>query len=100
MPSKGSSRTATQSRPAVIEPSAGPAVVAAPLGVVASAPVAMSVAPGPHTEPEATTFIPELEDGPDVASMQWVDLYAQTVERHRDERDRIDREQGEAQRLW
>lgn len=68
---------------------------------MASAPVALSSAV-PAAEPEGslTTFVPDLEDGPDVDSPQWLDLYAQTVERHREERERIDRDQAEAQRLW
>jgi hypothetical protein len=108
MPSKGSSRTASQSRTAAIAPSAGPAVTAtvpvaearipAVVGEALGAGAAVQVATA--TEPEPVAFIPELEDGPDIESPAWADLYARTVEQHREQRDRIDREQAEAHRLW
>ncbi len=108
MPSKGSSRTASQSRTAAIAPSDGPAVTAtvpvaearlpAVVGEALGAGAAVQVATA--TEPEPVAFIPELEDGPDIENPAWADLYARTVEQHREERDRIDREQAESQRLW
>jgi len=44
-------------------------------------------------------FVPDIED-PAVDTPEWADVYARSVERHRDERERIDREQAEAQLLW
>ena len=108
MPSKGSSRTAAQSRTAAIAPSAGPAVTAAVPVAEARIPAVVGEALGAGaavqvataTEPEPVALIPELEEGPDVESPAWADLYARTVEQHREQRDRIDREQAESQRLW
>ena len=63
-------------------------------------PVAAGGAPlQPEVAPATTASVVDLED-PDVDSPEWADIYARAVERHRDERERIDREQAEAQRLW
>ncbi|HEV2217522.1 MAG TPA: hypothetical protein VGV88_08110, partial [Candidatus Dormibacteraeota bacterium] len=43
--------------------------------------------------------MPDIED-PAVDTPEWADIYARSVERYRDERERIDREQAEAQQLW
>ncbi|MHB8589790.1 MAG: amidoligase family protein [Candidatus Dormibacteraceae bacterium] len=113
MPSKGASRTTNQSRTATIAPVAGPAVVVrpastqavltepAPIEAVLGAPLAAgtAVAAPPLELVQATAFVPELED-PSVGTPEWADVYARSVERHRDERERIDREQAGAQRLW
>ena len=113
MPSKGASRATNQSRTATIAPVAGPAVAVrpestpavlteqAPIQAVSGAPLAAGTAiaaPPPEPVP-ATAFVPELEQ-PAVDTPEWADLYARSVERHRDERERIDREQAEGQRLW
>ena len=114
MPSKGGSRTTNQTRTSAttIAPVAGPAVVvrpetqpifegAEPIREVVGALVADGVtAPPPPPEAgPAIAFTPDLED-PAVGTPEWADLYARSVERHRDERERIDRDQLEAQRLW
>src|SRR5207247_3401301 len=52
-----------------------------------------------ETTPATTVSVVDFED-PDVDSPEWAEIYARAVERHRDERERIDREQAEAQRLW
>ena len=117
MPSKGGSRTTNQTGPSAttIAPVAGPAVVvrhavrqaildvAEPIQAVLGAPYAVGAAgaapqPGPVPIP-AAAFVPEIED-PSVGTPEWADVYARSVERHRDERERIDREQAGAQRLW
>jgi hypothetical protein len=113
MPSKGASRSTNQSRTATIAPVAGPAVVvrpatteairdvAEPIQAVVGAPIAAGAATAP-AQAEAVPgvpFVPELED-PSVDTPEWADVYARSVERHRDDRERIDREHLEAQRLW
>lgn len=67
---------------------------AGPVAVLAAEPVIDAVE---AVEPDA---IPLLDEDPAVDTPEWAELYARTVERHREERDRIDREQAEAQRLW
>src|SRR6266852_9790836 len=116
MPSKGGSRTTNQTRTsATIAPVAGPAVVvrhatrqaildvAEPIQAVLGAPHvvgAAGAAPQPGSVPiPAAAFVTELED-PSVDTPEWADVYARSIERHRDERERIDREQAGAQRLW
>ena len=113
MPSKGASRTTNHSTMATIAPVAGPAVVVrqasaqlvpsdwASIETVAGEPVAAGAA---HATVQAeavpaAAFVPDLED-PDIDTPEWADIYARSVERHQDERERIDREQAEAQRLW
>src|SRR5260370_29820224 len=117
MPSKGGSRTTNQTGTSAttIAPVAGPAVVvrhamrqaildvAEPIQAVLGAPHAAGAAgaapqPGPVPIP-AAAFVPEIED-PSVGTPEWADVYARSVERHRDERERIDREQAGAQRPW
>ena len=108
MPSKGGSRTSTTERTTstpiatVIGPpvAAGGPIFAASLAdtePLATAPAEPVTATAP-VEP-ALAFV-ELEDDPAVGTPGWADLYAQAVVRHRDDRDRIDREQVEGQRLW
>src|SRR6266849_3104465 len=117
MPSKGGSRTTNQTRTSAttIAPVAGPAVVvrhatrqaildvAEPIQAVLGTPStvgAAGAAPQPDPVPvPAGAFVPELED-PSVGTPEWADVYARSVERHRDERERIDREQAAAQQLW
>ena len=111
MPSKGSSRSSeTRMTATAIAPGAGPPV-ATPLAVSAvvdAEPIwAMVgegiVAGGTPTagipQPEPFAFVEELEE-PDVDSPEWADLYARSVARFREDRDRIDREQANAQQLW
>ncbi|MDQ6793943.1 MAG: amidoligase family protein [Chloroflexota bacterium] len=115
MPSKGSSRTTDQTRStaATIAPVAGPAVIAGPARVqaiveedeplratlgISPAADGRASAPAPAAGPAA--FAQLLDDDPGVDTPEWADLYARSVERHRDERDRLDREQADAQRLW
>src|SRR5712692_793929 len=113
MPSKGASRTPNQSTTATIAPVAGPAVVVqpssiqavlaepAPIQAVVGAPDAAGGA-SVLTQAQAvppTAFVPDIED-PAFDTPEWADVYARSVERHRNERERIDREQAEAQRLW
>jgi hypothetical protein len=113
MPSKGASRTTNQSTTATIAPVAGPAVVVrasstqavlaepAPIQAVIGAPFAAGAAavPAQAQVVPAAAFVPDIED-PAVDTPEWADVYARSVERHRDERERIDREQAEAQQLW
>src|SRR3989442_4674767 len=113
MPSKGASRTTNQSTTATIAPVAGPAVVVqpsstqavlvepVPIQAVVGAPLAAGAVTGPTREQAvpAATVVPDVED-PAVDTPEWADLYARSVERNRDERQRIDREQAEAQQLW
>src|SRR6202158_1662354 len=113
MPSKGASRTTNQSTTATIAPVAGPAVVVrpsstqtvlaspAPIESVDGAPFAAGAAtvPAQAQADSAALFVPDIED-PAVDTPEWADIYARSVERHRDERERIEREQGEAQQLW
>src|SRR6202140_1457443 len=113
MPSKGPSRTTNHSTTATIAPVAGPAVVvrpsstqavlaeSAPIQAVVGVPFAAGAAtvPAPAQAVPAASFVPDIED-PAVDTPEWADVYARSVERHRDERERIDREQAEAQQLW
>ena len=107
MPSKGRSTSDARSNTATIAPAAGPAVVAgeAPVALVESEPIRAVIgapmsAGAVAAAQAADDFAPLLEDDPAADSPEWADLYARSVERHRDERDRIDREQAEAQRMW
>src|SRR5438105_4293548 len=97
MPSKGGSRTASPSEPATAGPAS--AVVAAVLGGGAG----LGAAATSELEPAAFTplldFAP-VEEEPAVETPQWADLYARAVETTRRDRERIEREQQEAQRLW
>src|ERR1700674_5622870 len=109
MPSKGASRTTNRARTATIAPVAGPAVVvrpsstravlseAAPIQAVVGAPFAAGGAAVPAQAQlvPAAAFVPDTED-PAVDTPEWADVYARSVERHRDERERVDREQAEA----
>src|SRR5713226_9261310 len=107
MPSKGASRTTNQSTTATIAPVAGPAVVVQPSSTqaVLVEPVLIQAVVGAVTEHARTpavpvaAFVPDVED-PAVDTPEWADLYARSVERNRDERQRIDSEQAEAQQLW
>src|SRR6266851_8005902 len=113
MPSKGASRTTNHSTTATIAPVAGPAVVVrpsstqavlaepAPIQAAVGAPIAAGAGtiPAPVQAGPAAAFVPVTED-PAVDTPEWADVYARSVERHRDERERIDREQAEAQQLW
>src|SRR5579859_902752 len=113
MPSKGASRTTNHATTAAIAPVAGPAVVVrasstqavlaepAPTEAVVGAPFAAGAAaiPAQAQVVPAAAFVPDIED-PAVDTPEWADVYARSVERHRDERERIDREQAEAQLLW
>ena len=113
MPSKGDSRTTNASPSATIAPVAGPAVAAtqAPtrallddLGSI-QAVVGEAIAAGiAHVSTDndrvpSDARIPDLDE-PDVETPEWAELYARAVERNRNERVRVDREQAEAQRLW
>src|SRR5438105_2843355 len=111
MPSKGASRTTNQSTTATIAPVAGPAVVArpsstqavlvepVPIQAVVGAPLAAGAVTVRAPAVPVAAFVPDVED-PAVDTPEWADLYARSVERNRDERQRIDREQAEAQQLW
>src|SRR5260370_6356443 len=113
MPSKGASRTTNHATTATIAPVAGPAVVVrasstqtilaepARIQAVAGAPIAAGAAtvPAQIQAVPAAAFVPDIED-PAVDTPEWADVYARSVERHRNERERIDREQTEAQQLW
>ena len=113
MPSKGGSRTTNQTSATTIAPVAGPSVAVRPAtrqaildvaeaiqAVLGTARAVGAAAAAPQPDPvAATAFVPELED-PSVGTPEWADVYARSVERHRDERERIDREQAGAQRLW
>ena len=111
MPSKGRSRSSeTRTTATATAPGAGPPVATTPAvsavfdaeptramvgqGTVAGGTPVMGI---PQREPLA--FMKELE-GPDVDSPEWADIYARSVERYRQDRDRVDREQAEAQQLW
>src|SRR5260370_12334221 len=112
MPRRGASRTTNQSTTATIAPVAGPAVVVrasstqavlaspAPIESVVGAPFAAGAAGVPaQAATVQAAFAPDIED-PAVDAPEWADVYARSVERHRDEREMIDREQAEAQQLW
>src|SRR5450756_2968009 len=113
MPSKGASRTRNHATTATIAPVAGPAVVVrpsstqailaepAPIQTVVGAPFATGSAavPAQAQVVPAAAFVPDIED-PAVDTPEWADVYARSVERHRDERERSDLEQAEAQQLW
>ncbi|HZK74185.1 MAG TPA: hypothetical protein VFD88_09300, partial [Clostridia bacterium] len=113
MPSKGASRTTNHATTSTIAPVAGPAVVVrpsstqailaepAPIQAVVGAPFAAGAAavPAQAQVVPAAAFVPDIED-PAVDTPEWADIYARSVERHRDERERIDLEQAEAQQLW
>jgi hypothetical protein len=113
MPSKGASRTTNHATTATIAPVAGPAVVVrpsstqailaepAPIQAVVGAPFAAGAAavPAQAQVVQAVAFVSDIEDPP-VDTPEWADIYARSVERHRDERERIDLEQAEAQQLW
>src|SRR6266851_3610587 len=109
MPSKGASRTTNHSTTATIAPVAGPAVVVrpssaqavlaepSPIQAVVGAPFAAGASvPAQGQAVPAAAFVADIED-PAVDTPEWADVYARSVERHRDERERIDREQAEAQ---
>ena len=109
MPSKGGRSTSeARTNSAAIAPAAGPAVAprettvvmmeSESIRAVMGAPVSGGVAPMAEEEPIA--FVPILDDDPSTDTPEWADLYAQSVSRHRDERERIDREQSEAQGMW
>ncbi|HVA86411.1 MAG TPA: amidoligase family protein [Candidatus Saccharimonadales bacterium] len=109
MPSKGGRSTSeARTNSAAIAPAAGPAVAprettvvmmeAESIRAVMGAPVSGGAAPMAEEEPIA--FVPILDDDPSTDTPEWADLYAQSVSRHRDERERIDREQSEAQGMW
>src|ERR1700686_2088652 len=112
MPSKGASRTTNHATPATIAPVAGPAVVVrpsstlailaepAPIQAVVGAPFAAGAwVPAQAQAAPTAEFVADIED-PAVDTPEWADVYARSVERHRDERERIDREQAKAQQLW
>src|SRR5487761_1019378 len=113
MPSKGASRTTNHSTTATIAPVEGPPVVVrpssahavlaepSPIQAVVGAPFAAGAATvrAQAQAIPAAAFVPDIED-PAVDTPEWADVYARSVERHRDDRDRIDREQAEAQLLW
>src|ERR1700694_1866538 len=110
MPSKGASRTTNHSTTATIAPVAGPAVVVrasstqavlvepAPIQAVVGAPFAAGAASvlAPAEAVPPTAFVADIED-PAVDTPEWADVYARSVERHRNERERIESEQAEAQ---
>ena len=109
MPSKGGRSTSeARTNSAAIAPAAGPAVAprettvvmmeSESIRAVMGGPVSGGVAPMAEEEPIA--FVPILDDDPATDTPEWADLYAQSVSRHRDERERIDREQSEAQGMW
>jgi hypothetical protein len=52
------------------------------------------------TEAEPLPLVQELQEEPDLDPPEWAELYARSVERHREERESIDREQAQAQQLW
>jgi hypothetical protein len=99
MPSKGGSRVASVANPATAGPAS--AVVAAALGGGGVAAFAgndlESVA---FTAVEEATSALAIEEEPAVETPQWADLYARAVEATARDRERIEREQQEAQRLW
>ena len=113
MPSKGRSRTAVQTptTAATFSPVAGPAVTAGPARTQAIVEMdeppraTRDISPAAHDRASVLAAGPGafdqlLDDDPGVDTPEWADLYARSVERHRDERDRLDREQADAQRLW
>src|SRR5258708_31935702 len=106
MQSKGASRTTNQSTTATIAPVAGPAVVVrqasaqavlaepAPIQAVVGVPflAGAPTLPAQVQAVPAAAIVPDIDD-PAVDTPEWADLYARSVEHHRDERERIDREQ-------
>src|ERR1700681_408918 len=98
MPSKGASRTTNHATTATIAPVAGPAVVVrssstqailaepAPIQAVVRAPFAAG-APAQAQAVPAAAFVADIED-PAVDTPDWADVYARSLERHRDERER------------
>ncbi len=67
-----------------------------PISAVAGAPIS-AVERVPIEEPEPIG--PIVDGDPATDTLEWADLYAQSVARHRDERDRIDLDHEEPQRL-
>ncbi len=94
MPSKGGSRrTATASVPSAVAGVVAPALASARLART-------SAVVADELEVEQLAFVPEVEEDPAAGSPEWADLYARAVVRRREERERVDREAGQAQILW
>src|SRR5258708_5411886 len=113
MPSKGASRTTNHSTTATIAPVAGPAVVVrpsstqavlaepAPIQAAVGAPFAAGAGtiPAPAQAGPAAPFLPVPPDPP-AHTPPRAGVHPPAPRGHRDERERIDREQAEAQQLW
>jgi len=113
MPSKGGNRTQRQARTATIAPIAGPAVtpqLAASAIVAEAESMPSELAPfladaggqatmGVSQSQELLAFEPELEEL-DIDTPAWARLYTEAVVANREQRERIDAEQMEAQRMW
>ena len=103
MPSKGGSRTASDTGDATSGPAA--AIVAAAIGGGGAAIGGGGAAIGgggaviAGLELEALAFSP-VEEEPAVETPEWAELYARAIETTQRDRERIEREQLEAQRLW
>src|ERR1700674_6030899 len=111
MPSKGASRTTNHSTTATIAPVAGPAVVVrpssaravlaepSPIQAVVGAPFAAGAAGVPaQAATVQAAFAPDIEN-PAVDTPEWADIYARSVERHRDDRERMGAAHAEAHPL-
>src|ERR1700680_4251673 len=101
MQSRGGSRTTNHSTTATIAPVAGPAGVVrpssaqaalaepSPIEAVVGAPFAAGAATvSAQAQAVPASFVPDIED-PAVDTPEWADIYARSVERHRDDRGRI-----------
>lgn len=91
MPSKGGSRRTATTASSAVAGVVAPALASAGL-VRTSAVVA--------DELGVEQLVPELDEDPTAGSPEWANLYARAVARRREERERVDREAGQAQILW
>ena len=96
MPSKGGRREGGETgRPS------GESVVEAVLATASEPP-----APTERPRPPATADAPDqaqpplLQDEPESEAPEWARLYSAAAVQHRERREQVEREQGEAQRLW
>src|SRR5437879_2787436 len=96
MPSKGGSR---QSHGHADAAHAGPTATMLQAVVGSGRALAMEAAP-PIGNLDAFDAGPVIDDDPLVDSPAWVELYTSALAQYRDQRERREQEQEQAQRLW
>ncbi len=95
MPSKRGSRTPQGHRASA----SGSVVLQA--AVIPGGPVAVAGPPANSNDlPSVFSVGPVVDDDPPVESPEWATLYARAVAQYQAQRERTEREQEEAQRLW